>query len=542
MMSLEKRDGCARICKLEIDGEIFETPLMIDFLKKNNLANKIDFGLAPYVLKDFDKVRFKVLSSKDERFIVATGLKNLRPRKLVEVLIELRSKSFKPLYTPALATPKNLPLLIYFGVDIVDNIIPIIKAYEGVYMLENTEMRIDSIKYLPCNCEVCSNHDVKEIDEELLAIHNTYVLNKQIELVKELIRNEDLRNFVEAQSKFDPELTAMLRIGDENIDFFLEFNAVFKKSRVYPTTEESFNRPEVITFFRRAINSYRPKSKVLLLLPCSARKPYLLSRTHSTIRSFLGELIRGVEEIIISSPLVVPRVFELTYPAINYDTPVTGHWSNDEIKYVSDKLFKFIEGKFDVIIAHVEGGYRRVVEELGVDVIFTAEENMTSRRSLENLRDAILNVEREEFDLYLSIFEHMFRYQFNLELSEFADEFRVRGRYPNLELYHNGRIAKVDVRYGMLDIDLPLAKFLLEKGVNVVRIADFEPKGTIFAAGVEEADERIRPNDIVVFYNDRFFGVGRAYMSGKEMMELNRGCAIEVKKVTSFEQCNDKKL
>ncbi|HIP25427.1 MAG TPA: hypothetical protein EYG81_03040, partial [Archaeoglobus profundus] len=241
MMSLEKRDGCARICKLEIDGEIFETPLMIDFLKKNNLANKIDFGLAPYVLKDFDKVRFKVLSSKDERFIVATGLKNLRPRKLVEVLIELRSKSFKPLYTPALATPKNLPLLIYFGVDIVDNIIPIIKAYEGVYMLENTEMRIDSIKYLPCNCEVCSNHDVKEIDEELLAIHNTYVLNKQIELVKELIRNEDLRNFVEAQSKFDPELTAMLRIGDENIDFFLEFNAVFKKSRVYPTTEESFN-------------------------------------------------------------------------------------------------------------------------------------------------------------------------------------------------------------------------------------------------------------------------------------------------------------
>jgi archaeosine synthase len=540
MISLEKRDGCARIGKLEVDGKTFETPLMIDFLRKDEfevLLSGMDFGLAPYTLKEFDRRRSEILGSKDDRFIIATGLNLLKPRKLVEALIELRGKSFKPLYTPALATPKNLPLLVYFGVDIVDNTLPIVKAYEGIYMLENAEFKLKSMKYLPCECEVCLNHTVKEIDEELLAIHNTLMLKKQIELAKELIRNENLRNFVEAQAKFDPELTAMLRIGDENVEFFQRFNAVFKRSTVYPTTEESFSRPEVWTFFKRAMEAYKPKSRVLLLLPCSARKPYMLSKSHARIRSFLGSLLRGVEEIIISSPMVVPRVFELVYPAMNYDTPVTGHWSNDEVKYVAEKLAGFVErGRFEVIVAHVEGGYRRVVEEAGIDAIFTAED-VTSQKSLEKLRETLISIEklRDDFDLYLSIFEHMFRYQFSIELFEFADEFKVRGRYPNLELIHaKSRIARIDTNYGMLDIDLPMAEFLLEKGVNVVRIADFEPKGTIFAVGVEEADERIRPNDIVVFYNDRLFGVGRACMTGREMVEADRGYAIEVKRMKKF--------
>ncbi len=534
MISLEKRDGVARIGKLEVNGETFETPLMIDFLDKPDVIDKIDFGMAPYPIKEFDEYRFKILGSKDENFIVATGLSVLSPRRLVETLIELRKKSFKPLYTPALATPKNVPILIYFGVDIVDNILPIVKAYEGIYMLENSEFKVKSLRSLPCNCEVCRNYNPSDLDDELIAKHNTAVLRRQIEVVREHIRNENLRNFVEAHAKFDPELTAMLRIGNENVEFFQSYEAVFKRSKLTPTSEDSFGRCEVYTFFERAIEAYRPKSDILLILPCSARKPYTLSRSHSRIKSYLGELLRGVEEIIVSSPLVVPRVFELTYPAINYDVPVTGHWSGDEIEFVAERLAKFIEkGDFKLIIAHVEGGYRRVVEETGVDAIFTAEDDVTSPRSLENLKEALENVKiKRDFDLYLSIFEHMLRYQFGVELYEFGNNFRVKGRYPNLELIHNNeRIARMDVTYGMLDVYSPLAKFLLENDVYTVKIDNFRPKGTIFAVGVREADERIRPNDIVVFYNDELFGIGRALMTGKEMVEVDRGYAIEVKRL-----------
>ena len=47
---------------------------------------------------------------------------------------------------------------------------------------------------------------------------------------------------------------------------------------------------------------------------------------------------------------------------------------------------------------------------------------------------------------------------------------------------------------------------------------------------MKKAYEKIRPNDIVVFYNDRYLGVGRALMCGREMVE-NDGKAVEVKKV-----------
>jgi predicted RNA-binding protein len=34
----------------------------------------------------------------------------------------------------------------------------------------------------------------------------------------------------------------------------------------------------------------------------------------------------------------------------------------------------------------------------------------------------------------------------------------------------------------------------------------------------------------VVFYNDELFGVGRSLMTGVEMVEMDRGRAIEVKR------------
>ncbi len=525
MFRFERRDGLARLGWIELEGYRFESPMMIDFTERPEFVDKIDFGFAPYVLKDFDEYRFRVLRSKDLEITVVTGLNTLSPRKLVETLIEVRKSSFKPLYAVSIADPKNLPLLVYMGVDIVDNIIPILKAYSGVYMLENVEFKLDDLKFLPCNCPVCHKSSPEDMDEELLAKHNTFILEKQLKTVRILIKNQDLRNFIEAQSKFNPELTAMLRILDEKSEFIEKFYPIFKKTKMYANTSESFGRPEVVGYFKRALEAYKPEGNVLLILPCSARKPYSLSRSHKRIRGFID---KTVEEIIVSSPLVVPREFELTYPAVNYDVPVTGYWSDDEISFVSKKLSEFIEkGDFDAILAHVEGGYRRVVERIGFDVIWTSVGDVTSPESLKKLRDTLDRLDVKQFDLYKSIFRHMFRYQFGIELDL---DFDVRGRYPNLEAYSERRIARIDLNYGMLDIDIPIAKILIDRRVYFIEIEDFEPKGTIFSAGIKKADKRIRPNDIIAFYNSRVIGVGRALMSGEEMTECE-GKAVEVRRM-----------
>ena len=66
-----------------------------------------------------------------------------------------------------------------------------------------------------------------------------------------------------------------------------------------------------------------------------------------------------------------------------------------------------------------------------------------------------------------------------------------------------------------------------------MRIDDFEPKGTVFAIGVLNADPGIRPFDEVIVYNDRVIAVGRALMSGWEMQASKNGGAVAVRHVES---------
>jgi len=71
---------------------------------------------------------------------------------------------------------------------------------------------------------------------------------------------------------------------------------------------------------------------------------------------------------------------------------------------------------------------------------------------------------------------------------------------------------------------------LIKRGNYIVEIDDFEPSSTIFCAGIKSADEKIRPNDVVVFHNSFIYGVGIARMSGKEMAESEKGVAVEVRR------------
>ena len=46
-----------------------------------------------------------------------------------------------------------------------------------------------------------------------------------------------------------------------------------------------------------------------------------------------------------------------------------------------------------------------------------------------------------------------------------------------------------------------------------------------------ESDPQIRPNDEVIVLGDRALCVGRALMSGNEMVKSNRGVAVDIRHV-----------
>ncbi len=522
-MRTEKRDGFARIG--EING--YRTPLLIDLRDVSEIKKFSFFIKIPEISKilrlknkkdcnNFYKFKFVIRRGEGER-IKTLILQGLSTREMVEKVIEERSKGFDALYLPGIATPQNTLLLIYLGADIIDNALALRNAYNGIYMTPERNYRLESLKELPCSCKSCKkylkNYEFKNLSFkerfEFLSEHNTEMLKREVSLAINAINFEELRELVEAKSKNHPEMTAMLRYADKRAEFE-EFTPTFRKSKFYATTEHSFNRIEVKRYFEKLREIYFPKSPTLLLLPCSAKKPYSLSKSHKNLKSKLSELIRGVNEIIISSPFLAPRELELIYPIAFYDTPTTGDWGRDEIEFVAERLSWFLT-KFEEVIAYLHSGYRKIAEKAckisGVEIKFADD--------ISELRNLLSKAGRCNFDLNSEIFRCMSEYQFGIEMGGI-----VKGKYPKLELYDKDfKVARIDTKYGMLDIYLPFAEKLIEERKYYVRIDEFEPKGSIFAVGILEADYSIRPNDIFVFENSEYIGIAQALMSGREMIE-----------------------
>jgi|Deesub1362A_J573_1020465.scaffolds.fasta_scaffold00050_53 archaeosine synthase len=548
ILDVEHREG-GRSGTIKIGNDVHFIPFMID-VRDKTLSCISQRNVVPVILEQRYPELYESIKKLTTENILETigGLRIIEnnPSLLVNTLTSKISKFSKIYYAPAIATPENLSILVYTGVDVVDNIIPIIEGFRGNYLTQEGIFPFNSLKRFPCECRVCNSNTVDEVRSlsheekfKLLAEHNTLKLNEELRKVKFLLERGVLRNYVEKQCKNNPYLTAYIRYADQKFEYFEERIPVFKKSMIYPNSRESYNRPEIIRFFNRVEEIYQGDEAVLLL-PCSAKKPYMLSRTHRKIREWIG--YRNIKEIIISSPLVVPREMELIYPAAHYDTPVTGQWDREEIAYVGHHLKRLLEkGNFKQVIAHLDEGYLKAIQEIepqiGVEVIYTSKGNILDRNSLANLKSTMdtLNIENNH-TLFKDMLTAFIDYQFG-KISNKVITGRVtwKGRYPRLTFFdESSQIGVINPETGSLTISLVFAKRLLELHTYYVEIDEFIPKGNIFSVGVVDVDRRIRSGDEVVFYNSQCFGVGKAVMSGREMLEMDSGMAIRVRHVSLY--------
>ncbi len=141
-------------------------------------------------------------------------------RAVLDSIIRIRdgTKPDTALYLPAMATPENVSLLVWLGADIVDDVLAVTKAYQGLYLTEDGESGIGEIDELPCTCEACVNH-ADEMrsgprSHELIAEHNRTRLDIELRKVRQRIRDGTLREYVEKQCRSRPWLTALMRLTD----------------------------------------------------------------------------------------------------------------------------------------------------------------------------------------------------------------------------------------------------------------------------------------------------------------------------------------
>ena len=459
-----------------------------------------------------------------------------RPKDLVTGVVQVRNRipPDAALYAPALATPANLAFLLYLGIDLVDSAKVEADGYMGLYHTADGCWPLDKLDPLPCLCEHCLAMPERR-DPELAAAHNRLKLEEELLTARQMIRAGTLREHVEKQVRVSPGLTAALRLLDGEHSYLEARTPLFRHSVLYANSAESLSRVEVTRFAKRVLKRYNaPKSDVLLLLPCSARKPYSTSRSHQLFLRALGPRRRYLHQLILTSPLaLVPRELEEVYPAASYDLPVTGHWDLEERHWLLGCLEAYLKkNRYTRIVAHLEGELEETVKSSGLQAVYTGggtREEDGGRLSLA-VQEACQGSRRLE-DFRLQRFRAATDYYFGSGAGDALLCGAVRCSGRELQDEERKALAMLTAN-GTIALSLKGARRLERLGSYIVTIGDFVPRGSLLAPGVIDADEQIRPGDEVIVRGEKAFGVGRARMSGWEMVRSKRGVAVELRSVS----------
>src|SRR6267143_710271 len=459
------------------------------------------------------------------------------PREFVAAIRRLR-ESLGPAKVAAvtgLASPSNVSILVYAGVDVVDSSRMMLDSARGLFHTSDGTVPLSEADRAACGCPACAT------DGDLQS-HNDSALHREVLLIRNHLAHGRLRELVERRLANAPWNTAVVRHLDLRGYDWVEPYAAVAGGAMLAYSHESLHRPEIVRFRRRIRERYRkpPSARILLLLPCSARKPYSASRSHRRFRdAILGsENPSVVHEVIVTSPLgLIPRELERFHPARDYDIPVTGDWSRDEAAIVIEDLSAFVvANRYDAVVAHL-GAEAPIVHEAVPDALLSAKDHPTSEDSLVALTRTLDQVTRSVRPVakgarFAEEMSNIARFQFGDAGLGLVEGATFRGRFPDVRVLRGGQQVAMHTARGMLSLPLRGGEVLSKSDAYWVEIEDFLPVGNIFAVGVRDAAREIRPGDeVAVRHEGEVRAVGTARLGWREMRDLKRGEAVHVRHV-----------
>ncbi|MHA1937745.1 MAG: DUF5591 domain-containing protein, partial [Candidatus Thorarchaeota archaeon] len=459
--------------------------------------------------------------------------------------------------------PFSLPLLHYLGFDVFDSSHAFESAAKGIRLWRmDSEQVGDTESARHCSCSACAPYsDLRSLNKsvliETLTKHNLSTFQMVLSESMHAMRSGRLRWLVESLTHASPSMASLLRKVDRDLYPFLEEFTPAVGNAILPLIgPESYNSPAIRRFREKVASRFTPPAhkRLVLLLPCSARKPYSDSKSHKrfarTIETAIGPAKYGIAETILTSPLgVIPRELERIHPIAQYDIPVTGDWDAEETEIAVRALATHLE-KFEesvVVVAHVSGGYLDIVknaeDSLKQTLIYTSSDaSATSGDSLyllddtlRDMRDLVLDGEHKRTDL-----EDTLRVTADFQFGSGAGDLLIpdgvglRGKLYRTVICQidKEQVCAYNASSGMLSLTLAGAQRIVGSRQSWVRFEGKEVKGgSIFAVGVKEADSGIRPGDevVVIDKSDNVVAVGRSEMSGEEMCEFEKGRAVTVR-------------
>ena len=435
------------------------------------------------------------------------------PGLLANALLAIRTTFPSSLiWTPGIGGPDNCAVLSWMGVDIFDLARSRQSSSLGV-LLSETGPRIPE--------QSTNENSSMDFQKEMWI--------RAISATRSAIRDGTLRELAERQSTSSPRSVEHLRRHDQlsfeaSKEIGMSSSSVDFGKKLRCHSFESRNDITIRTWREAISENYEPPSRqreVLVLLPCSAKKPYRLSQSHSRFRRAIGN--SRAHEVMVTAPLgLVPRDLEDLWPAAHYDIPVTGDWDGDELSIIRNMLTRLVE----------RVGYSTIVNHSGIELSLGDRVVIDTRgggsagssESLERLQDAIKSSFSEgdggetDFSVRDEKIKSISRFQFGSD--EWLDGCQIRGRPPIFTITKDGvQMAKWDPRRGRFLLSKSsletMRKLKLLKSVEIH--PDLDWIGDIFPSMISRHDKSILVGDeVLVLQEGKLIGSARSIAPGWE--------------------------
>jgi len=295
--------------------------------------------------------------------------------KIVELVLLARSilPPGKPIHVFGVGHPMILPFLVAAGGDLFDSASYILYARDDRYMVETGTKNIKELQYLPCNCPVCSRYTVKELLEmpkqervRLIALHNLYMLAKELRSIKQAIAEGRLWELLEYRSRGHPSLREALRVLTRYRGILERYNPLTKpdaKAMLLIDRSSVFNpRLDVLEKRVLQVTWESVRGKIVTVIP-AYRKPYtsqaeylLLTEKHSGA---------GDTRIVFLHPLIglIPPEASSTYPFYQHEARFSR--SDISVKRLAKLVRSLLEhGAVKIVIVETRWLNREIYERI----------------------------------------------------------------------------------------------------------------------------------------------------------------------------------
>jgi len=141
----------------------------------------------------------------------------------------------KPVHLFGAGHPMFFAFACAFGADLFDSAAYALYAKDKRYLTVSGTKHVNDLQYLPCNCPVCSDNSLKEIQnsKKLIAFHNLYVSFEELNNIKQAIKENSLWDLLEQRAHAHPAMHAVFKQVEKHKKLFLENDPLTKRKFFY---------------------------------------------------------------------------------------------------------------------------------------------------------------------------------------------------------------------------------------------------------------------------------------------------------------------